>query len=100
MRRVLIGLGMAAVCAPQVWADLTVPIEGKQVPPAVKAVEQPMSRPKAAALPVPAPAPRRQIGVARRGTVPVLPAADGTAVPPFPEVAPAPAGPQLPPMLV
>lgn len=30
----------------------------------------------------------------------MLPAADGTAVPPFPEVAPVPAGPQLPPMLV
>src|SRR5690348_7797639 len=97
-RRILVGLVVATgACSSFAWADLTIPVKGKEGPPAVKAVEQPMPRPKMAAAP--APVPRRQIGVARRGTVPVLPAADGTAVPPFPEVAPAPANPQLPPML-
>jgi cell wall-associated NlpC family hydrolase len=98
-RRLFAGLVLAAsACSSYAWADLTIPVRGKEAPPAVKAIEQPQPRPKMAAAP--APVPRRQIGVARRGTVPVLPAADGTAVPPFPDVAPPPTGPQLPPMLV
>lgn len=92
MRRLFVGLVLATgAYSSSARADLTIPVHGKQAPPAVKAVEQPATRPKMAAAP--APTPRRQIGVARRGAVPVLPAADGTAVPPFPEVAPTLSGP-------
>lgn len=79
---------IAACCTgTAVIADLAVPVKGKVA-----------STPKVQTPPAPAPSPRRQVGVARRGAVPVLPAADGSAVPPFPELAPPAAA--APPALV